>query len=65
MHLSLFINFFNVYMCIEFQSLDFNRFVELDQGERTDCYPYSVHPEVMCQRCADWEWRNWNEPEKQ
>jgi len=33
--------------------------------ERTDCYPYSVHPEVMCQRCADWEWRNWNEPEKQ
>lgn len=22
-------------------------------------YPYTVVPDVMCQRCADWAWKNW------
>lgn len=28
---------------------------------REHCYPYTLTPDVLCQPCADWVWKNWSQ----
>ena len=35
--------------------------VSCDSDKRVHRYPYTLTPDVLCQPCADWVWKNWSQ----